>query len=107
MDHLAGPQVLIDAQATPLANGLMINWDVRVEAFPPGVPEAMFAYEVAELARLAADDAAWDEPDPPALAEAARAPSAMPSMRPPPRPAATTSSTASSATPPPPPRPPR
>ena len=68
-----GPQVLIDAQATPLANGLMINWDVRVEAFPPGVPEAMFAYEVAELARLAADDAAWDEPDPPALAGAARA----------------------------------
>lgn len=68
-----GPQVLIDAQATPLANGLMINWDVRVEAFPPGVPEAMFAYEVAELARLAADDAAWDEPDPPALADASRA----------------------------------
>ncbi|WNG80212.1 non-ribosomal peptide synthetase [Mycobacterium sp. ITM-2016-00316] len=68
-----GPQVLIDAQATPLANGLMINWDVRVEAFPPGVPEAMFAYEVAELARLAADGAAWDEPDPPALAEASRA----------------------------------
>ncbi|MGK2866330.1 MAG: amino acid adenylation domain-containing protein [Mycobacterium sp.] len=68
-----GPQVLIDAQATPLANGLMINWDVRVEAFPPGVPEAMFAYEVAELARLAADDAAWDEPDPPALSESSRA----------------------------------
>lgn len=68
-----GPQVLIDAQATPLANGLMINWDVRVEAFPPGVPEAMFAYEVAELARLAAEDAAWDEPDPPALADASRA----------------------------------
>lgn len=68
-----GPQVLIDAQATPLANGLMINWDVRVEAFPPGVPEAMFAYEVAELARLAADDASWDQPDPPALADASRA----------------------------------
>lgn len=68
-----GPQVLIDAQATPLANGLMINWDVRVEAFPPGVPEAMFAYEVAELARLAADDAAWDEPDPPALSQSSRA----------------------------------
>lgn len=68
-----GPQVLIDAQATPLANGLMINWDVRVEAFPPGVPEAMFAYEVAELQRLATDDAAWDAPDPPALTEASRA----------------------------------
>ncbi len=68
-----GPQVLIDAQATPLVDGLMINWDVRVEAFPPGVPEAMFAYEVAELARLAADDAAWDRPDPPALAASSRA----------------------------------
>ena len=62
-----GPQVLVDAQATPLANGLMINWDVRVEAFPPGVPEAMFAYQVAELERLATDDASWDVADPPAL----------------------------------------
>lgn len=68
-----GPQVLIDAQATPLADGLMINWDVRVEAFPPDVPEAMFAYEVAELARLAADDAAWDAVDPPAVSEQSRA----------------------------------
>ena len=67
-----GPQVLIDAQATPLANGLMINWDVRVEAFPPGVPEAMFAYQLAELERLATDDASWDAADPPALSEAAR-----------------------------------
>jgi mycobactin phenyloxazoline synthetase len=68
-----GPQVLIDAQATPLADGLMINWDVRVEAFPPGVPEAMFAYQLAELTRLAADDAAWEATDPPAVAEASKA----------------------------------
>lgn len=68
-----GPQVLVDAQATPLADGLMINWDVRVDAFPPGVPEAMFAYQLGELARLAADDAAWDAPDPPALAPESRA----------------------------------
>lgn len=68
-----GPQVLIDAQATPLANGLMINWDVRVEAFPPGVAEGMFAYQVAELTRLATDDAAWEATDPPALSETARA----------------------------------
>ncbi|MCF6388925.1 amino acid adenylation domain-containing protein [Mycobacterium sp. MBM] len=68
-----GPQVLIDAQATPLAEGLMINWDVRVEAFPPGVPEAMFAYEIAELARLAEGDAAWEQPGPPALSADARA----------------------------------
>ncbi len=67
-----GPQVLIDAQATPLADGLMINWDVRVEAFRPGVAEAMFAYHLAELRRLAADDAAWDAADPPAASESQR-----------------------------------
>ena len=60
-----GPQVLIDAQATPLATGLMINWDVRVDAFRPGVADAMFAYHLAELTRLATDDAAWDAADPP------------------------------------------
>lgn len=68
-----GPQVLIDAQATPLANGLMINWDVRVEAFRPGVADAMFAYHLAELTRLATDDTAWDRPDPPAVPESQRA----------------------------------
>jgi mycobactin phenyloxazoline synthetase len=67
-----GPQVLIDAQATPLATGLMINWDIRVEAFRPGVADAMFAYHLAELARLAADDAAWDRPDPPAVPQSQR-----------------------------------
>lgn len=68
-----GPQVLIDAQATPLADGLMINWDVRVDGFRPGVADAMFAYHLAELTRLATDDAAWDAPDPPAVTEAQRA----------------------------------
>jgi mycobactin phenyloxazoline synthetase len=68
-----GPQVLIDAQATPLATGLMINWDVRADAFRPGVADAMFAYHLAELTRLATDDAAWDVPDPSAVPEAQRA----------------------------------
>ncbi|MGV0848686.1 non-ribosomal peptide synthetase [Mycolicibacterium phlei] len=68
-----GPQVLIDAQATPLVDGLMINWDVRVEAFRPGVADAMFAYHIAELTRLATDDAAWDRPDPPAVPQEQRA----------------------------------
>ncbi|VEG40126.1 amino acid adenylation enzyme/thioester reductase family protein [Mycolicibacterium flavescens] len=68
-----GPQVLIDAQATPLADGLMINWDVRVDAFRPGVADEMFAYHLAELTRLATDDAAWDAFDPPAVPEAQRA----------------------------------
>lgn len=67
-----GPQVLIDAQATPIAEGLMINWDVRIEAFRPGVAEAMFAYHLAELRRLATDDAAWDAADPPAASEQQR-----------------------------------
>ena len=68
-----GPQVLIDAQATPLAKGLMINWDVRVEAFPPGVPEAMFAYQLAELERLATDESSWESPDPDPVAASSRA----------------------------------
>lgn len=68
-----GPQVLIDAQATPLATGLMINWDVRADAFRPGVADAMFAYHLAELTRLATDEAAWDAPDPPAVPTAQRA----------------------------------
>jgi len=68
-----GPQVLIDAQATPLATGLMINWDVRVDAFRPGVADAMFGYHLAELSRLATDDSAWDRPDPPSLPATTRA----------------------------------
>jgi mycobactin phenyloxazoline synthetase len=58
-----GPQVLLDAQATPVADGLMINWDTREDAFRPGVADAMFAHHVAELERLAADDNAWEAAD--------------------------------------------
>ena len=62
-----GPQVLLDAQITPFDGGLLLNWDVREEAFRPGVIDAMFAYHLAELNRLAADDDEWDAPDPPAV----------------------------------------
>lgn len=58
-----GPQVLLDAQATPVAEGLMINWDTREDAFRPGVADAMFAHHLAELERLAADESAWEEID--------------------------------------------
>lgn len=68
-----GPQVLIDAQATPYDGGLLINWDVREEALRPGVADAMFAHHVAELVRLAHDDAAWDALDPPAVTAEQRA----------------------------------
>lgn len=62
-----GPQVLLDAQATPVAEGLMINWDVREDAFRPGVADAMFAHHLAELERLATDESAWDAVDLPAV----------------------------------------
>ncbi|SOX52374.1 non-ribosomal peptide synthetase [Mycobacterium ahvazicum] len=68
-----GPQVLLDSQATPFDGGLLVNWDVRADAFRPGVAEAMFAYHVAELIRLANDDDAWEAPDPPALPAEQRA----------------------------------
>ncbi|MGE2731673.1 amino acid adenylation domain-containing protein [Mycolicibacterium vaccae] len=58
-----GPQVLLDAQATPIAEGLMINWDTREDAFRPGVADAMFAHHIAELQRLASDESAWDAVD--------------------------------------------
>ncbi|BBY15215.1 non-ribosomal peptide synthetase [Mycolicibacterium litorale] len=62
-----GPQVLLDSQVTPFDGGLLVNWDVREEAFRPGVIDAMFAHQLAELERLATDDAAWDAVDPPAV----------------------------------------
>lgn len=62
-----GPQVLLDAQVTPFAGGLLVNWDVREDAFRPGVIDAMFAHQLAELERLATDEAAWDAADPPAV----------------------------------------
>ncbi|WP_330233066.1 amino acid adenylation domain-containing protein [Nocardia sp. NBC_00508] len=37
-----GPQVLLDAQVTELDGGLLLNWDVRAEAFPAGMVDAMF-----------------------------------------------------------------
>ncbi|MCG5432537.1 non-ribosomal peptide synthetase [Mycobacterium sp. MYCO198283] len=76
-----GPQVLIDAQATPVADELMINWDVRVEHFPPGVAQAMFDHQIAELQRLAADDAAWEAADPPALSAPSRGVRALDNAR--------------------------
>lgn len=68
-----GPQVLLDSQVTPFDGGLLVNWDVREDAFRPGVIDAMFAYQLAELERLATDDAAWDAVDPPAVPPAQRA----------------------------------
>lgn len=67
-----GPQVLLDAQVTEFDGGVLINWDVRADAFRPGVVEAMFAHHIAELRRLA-DDAAWEAAEPAPVPEAQRA----------------------------------
>ncbi|WP_264072489.1 non-ribosomal peptide synthetase [Mycobacterium cookii] len=55
-----GPQVALDAQITEFDGGVLVNWDVREDAFAPGVIDAMFAHCVDELLRLAAGDDGWD-----------------------------------------------
>lgn len=62
-----GPQVLLDAQVTEFDGGVLVNWDVRAELFPPGVIDAMFAHHIDELTRLAGGADAWDNAAPPAL----------------------------------------
>ncbi|MBF6332578.1 non-ribosomal peptide synthetase [Nocardia transvalensis] len=53
-----GPQVLLDAQVTEVRGGLLLNWDVRRDAFPEGMIDAMFACYTAAIGRLA-DEAGW------------------------------------------------
>ncbi|RMI28378.1 non-ribosomal peptide synthetase [Nocardia stercoris] len=55
-----GPQVLLDAQVTEVRGGLLLNWDVRADAFPAGMIEAMFARYTHAVTQLAAGEAAWD-----------------------------------------------
>jgi amino acid adenylation domain-containing protein len=57
-----GPQVWLDAQVTDYAGGILVNWDVREDAFVDGVPAAMFGHFRAGLERLLRDPAAWGEP---------------------------------------------
>ncbi|AKK30174.1 non-ribosomal peptide synthetase [Mycobacterium sp. EPa45] len=68
-----GPQVLLDAQVTEFAGGVLLNWDVRESAFRPGVIDAMFAHHIDEVQRLARADDAWDSPRGPLLPPAQRA----------------------------------
>lgn len=57
-----GPQVLLDAQVTEVSGGLLLNWDVRVPAFPDGVAEAMFDAYTSAVTRLGGADADWSVP---------------------------------------------
>ncbi|MCM6776033.1 amino acid adenylation domain-containing protein [Nocardia sp. CDC159] len=54
-----GPQVDLDAQVVELAGGLLVNWDVRRDAMPAGVVEAMFAEFRDLLLALVEPDADW------------------------------------------------
>jgi mycobactin phenyloxazoline synthetase len=68
-----GPQVLLDAQVTEFDGGVLVNWDVREDAFPAGVIDAMFERHVGELRRLGTRDAAWETGDQPVLPASQRA----------------------------------
>ncbi|MCK2244644.1 MULTISPECIES: non-ribosomal peptide synthetase [unclassified Crossiella] len=54
-----GPQVWLDAQVTELNDGLLVNWDIREDAFTPGVPEAMFTAYCGLLDRLLTTADTW------------------------------------------------
>ncbi len=68
-----GPQVLLDAQVTEFDGGVLVNWDVREDAFRPGVIDAMFDRHIDELRRLASDDLAWETRRAPLITAAQRA----------------------------------
>jgi mycobactin phenyloxazoline synthetase len=55
-----GPQVVLDAQVAELGGGILLNWDVRRDAFPVGVMDAMFAHYQRSLDRLVDPESTWD-----------------------------------------------
>ncbi|ATY11273.1 non-ribosomal peptide synthetase [Amycolatopsis sp. AA4] len=57
-----GPQVLLDAQVTEVNEGLLINWDVRENAFPAGLIDDMFAAFHRLVTQLGQDDDVWERP---------------------------------------------
>ncbi|WP_067571156.1 non-ribosomal peptide synthetase [Nocardia acidivorans] len=54
-----GPQVDLDAQVVELNGGLLVNWDLRRDALPEGVAEAMFTEFRSLLDELVAEGADW------------------------------------------------
>lgn len=55
------PQVWLDHQVVDFTGSLDLTWDAVEELFPAGLLDDMFATYTALVARLATDDAAWDE----------------------------------------------
>jgi SagB-type dehydrogenase family enzyme len=58
------PQVWIDHRASEEAGALVFNWDAVEELFPDGLLDEMFGAYRRLIERLAADEAAWEEPVP-------------------------------------------
>ncbi|NWE47289.1 non-ribosomal peptide synthetase [Pseudomonas gingeri] len=56
------PQVWLDHQTYPLADGLMLNWDAVDELFPEGLLDEMFACYRQAIEWLCAQD--WEQPLP-------------------------------------------
>lgn len=54
-----GPQVVLDAQVSELCGGVLLNWDVRRDMFPPGLVETMFDAYRNLVEALLAEDADW------------------------------------------------
>ncbi|TDE56537.1 amino acid adenylation domain-containing protein [Nonomuraea mesophila] len=67
-----GPQVWLDAQATELDEGLLVNWDARESVFPPGLLDEMFKAFVDLVEALIVDRTSWDAPAPRGLPAAQR-----------------------------------
>ncbi len=66
-----GPQVLLDAQVTEIAGGLLLNWDVRVSDLDETTARAMFDHYVSVLDLLV--DGEWDALAPDPVTESVRA----------------------------------
>jgi mycobactin phenyloxazoline synthetase len=56
--------VLLDAQVTEVDGGLLVNWDVREDAFPAGLVDAMFDAFHGLVTRLGTEDDVWERPVP-------------------------------------------
>ncbi|MFB6394136.1 amino acid adenylation domain-containing protein [Polymorphospora lycopeni] len=57
-----GPQVWLDAQVTELDQGLLLNWDVRLDVLVDGVAQAAFAAYRDLVEALVDGDDAWRRP---------------------------------------------
>lgn len=64
-----GPQVDLDAQVAEVDGGILVNWDIRRDAFPAGVIEATFDHFIELVDGALADGADWQSE--PVVVEAA------------------------------------